>query len=101
MISNPRIGQRVQAWYGPRPRDFMPHHGRVGVVLVAGCGRRGPVLDVAPPIPLHRLRQPRNHLVRFADGTAAVIDAGHLRRPSALTSDATAPVQSSLAGRRE
>jgi hypothetical protein len=61
MMLNPRVGQRVQVWYGQALRAVVPYHGRPAVVVVAGRGR------------------PRNHLVRLDDGTTVVVPCGNLR----------------------
>lgn len=61
MVANPRAGARVQAWYRAGLRGIAQYHGRIGTVAVAGRGR------------------PRNHLIRFDDGGAAVVPAGNLR----------------------
>jgi len=45
MVSCPRIGQVVQIWYRDAVRALMPHHGKVGRVVLASRGR------------------PRNHMV--------------------------------------
>ena len=63
MIFSPRTGDRVQVWYGPRWRGFMPHHGAVGTVEAAG---RGP--------------GPRNALVRLDAGGRTCVPRGNLRR---------------------
>ena len=58
MVTNPRPGQMIMAWYKDKS---MPYHGKVGRVLLAGKGR------------------PRNHLVEI-DGVKVVIPAGNLRK---------------------
>ena len=59
MIANP--GQRVQVWYRPSLR-WLPHHGQVGVVVVANRGH------------------PRNHGVRIGRKTI-IVPCGNLRKP--------------------
>lgn len=67
MILNPRIGDRVQAWYGKQARGYMPLHGRIGTVLIPCRGR------------------PRNHGVML-DGEDVVraFPCGNLRVPQEL-----------------
>lgn len=73
MIIDPRKGQRVQCWYGKKSRDFMPLHGRCGVVVVSGRGR------------------PRNHgVVLDGEDCMRAIPCGNLREPKAE------PIQSVL-----
>jgi len=60
MISNPEVGQKVQAWYGKRAR-CMPLHGMIGVVVRPSKGK------------------PRNHGVEI-NGTTYVIPCGNLRK---------------------
>jgi len=62
MIVAPRRGMRVQVWYAKPRRDFMPHHGAVGVVLVSGRGK------------------PRNHLI-MVNGLRVVVPCGNIRLP--------------------
>ncbi len=72
MISNPRPGQRVRLHYATKPArkgcptkaDYMPHHGALGRVEIAGRGR------------------PRNHGVRLDSGRFVVVPAGNLQRPT-------------------
>lgn len=63
MISNPRLGQRVQLWYGKPHREVMPHHVRLGTVEIVGRAR------------------PRNHGIRLDGGPLVVVPAGNLREP--------------------
>lgn len=37
MIANPSIGMWVQVWYAEKKRAGMPHHGRIGMVVVWCC----------------------------------------------------------------
>lgn len=62
MMSNPRKGQTVQLWYGPRWRPHCPYHGAIGVVVRIG---RGP--------------GPRNHGIRVG-GRFVVVPCGNLRK---------------------
>jgi len=59
MISSPKIGQRVEVRYGPKYRDFMPLHGKVGIVRISSKGK------------------PRNHGVEV-DGALYAIPCGNL-----------------------
>jgi hypothetical protein len=61
VLSSPKKGDRVQAWYGPKFRDYSPIHGATGIVEVVCKGR------------------PRNHGVRIK-GKFYVIPAGNLRK---------------------
>lgn len=68
MLLNPRIGQRVQVWYaknskvfGPNYRDYMPLHGKIGIIVFRSCGK------------------PRNHGVEI-DGKFYSIPCGNLRK---------------------
>ena len=69
MMVHPRIGQPVQVWYATKPKrrgtlvpaEFMPHHGKVGLVLIVA---RGP--------------GPRNHGIEL-DGQIIGIPCGNLR----------------------
>ena len=61
MMTNPRIGQRVQVWYRADMRPIMPYHGRVGIVRIASRGK------------------PRNHGVEI-DGRVVVVPCGNLRK---------------------
>ena len=68
VMANPHIGQQVQIWYALKPRrpgglvpaEFMPHHGKVGVVRIVGRGK------------------PRNHGIELA-GQIIAIPCGNLR----------------------
>ena len=60
MLSNPKLGQRVQVWYAARRRPVMHLHGKIGTVEIVSHKR------------------PRNHGVRI-DGTLWVVPAGNLR----------------------
>lgn len=60
MLSNPRVGDRVRVHYRKRVGNFMPWHGRTGVVVVPGRAK------------------PRNHLVRIDAGPLVVVPAGNL-----------------------
>lgn len=71
MITNPRLGQRIQIWYGRQHRDAMPWHGRLGTLEIAGRAR------------------PRNHGIRIDGGPVVVVPAGNLR--SLATSFASSP----------
>ena len=62
MLSCPKVGTVVQVWYAARWRDFMPLHGRIGIVKVSSRGR------------------PRNHGIEI-DGVVWVVPAGNLRKP--------------------
>lgn len=62
MISSPRLGQCVRVHYRAAVARYMPHHGRTGVVAVAGRSR------------------PRNHAVQLDDGPLVVIPAGNLQQ---------------------
>lgn len=64
MMANPTIGALVQVWYAKQWRDFMPLHGRTGIVRIRGKGK------------------PRNHGVEI-DGTTYVVPCGNLRRAAA------------------
>ena len=69
MMANPRIGQRIQVWYAIKPRrrgglvpaEFMPHHGKLGVVRIVGRGK------------------PRNHEIDLDDGQTIGVPCGNLR----------------------
>ena len=69
MLSSPKTGDRVQVWYATKPRrrgavvpaEVMPHHGKCGLVEIAGRGR------------------PRNHMVLLDDGDRVIVPAGNLR----------------------
>lgn len=65
MMANPRHGQIVQVWYRASARPHVDHHAEIGCVVIAGRGR------------------PRNHLVRFADGSHDVFPCGNLRKATA------------------
>lgn len=68
MIANPKKRDRVQCWYGPRARGAMPHHGRVGIVVIVGTGT------------------PRNHGVAFFGAKGIVtVPCGNLRREPVLS----------------
>lgn len=69
MLSNPKVGQRVQVWYGRRSRALMPLHGRTGTLIISSRGR------------------PRNHGV-LIDGSLYVVPAGNLRIKSQGGDDA-------------
>ncbi|MHA1559075.1 MAG: hypothetical protein ACTSWI_00150 [Alphaproteobacteria bacterium] len=62
MIWHPRPGQRVRLWYAKRYAAAMPHHGRLGIMVVAGRGL-GPI----------------NALVRLDDGPEVVVPRGNLQ----------------------
>ncbi len=66
MIVHPKLGQRVVVWYRASVRDFMPHHGKIGTVVIVAKGRG-----------------PRNHGVRFDDGISTVVPCGNIRPPQA------------------
>jgi hypothetical protein len=70
MMTNPRIGQRVQCWHRESLRPIAPLHGRVGTVVVRARGgrRKGEAKRV------------RNHGVEI-DGRLFVVPYGHLRKP--------------------
>jgi hypothetical protein len=61
MVSNPHIGQRVQLWYAAKRRQFAPHHGEFGRVVVVGKGK------------------PRNHGVELQSGDVVAVPAGNLK----------------------
>ena len=63
MISNPRIGERVQIWYAAKARPHMPHHGKIGIVRIASRGK------------------PRNHGIEI-EGQIIAIPCGNLRKPT-------------------
>lgn len=63
MISNPRIGQRVQIWYAAKWRQTCPHHGSIGTVSIASKGK------------------PKNHAVELDTGELVVVPCGNLRQP--------------------
>lgn len=64
MIRNPRSGQRVQLWYRKSAASTMPHHGRIGTVVLVANGAGGPI----------------NAAVRLDDG-CVVAPRGNLREP--------------------
>jgi hypothetical protein len=61
MMTNPRIGQRVQVWYRQGLQTHMPLHGEIGNVVIVSHGK------------------PRNHGVQLKSGTY-VIPCGNLRK---------------------
>jgi hypothetical protein len=63
MIVRPRPGSTVQVWYRAGVRDFMPWHGRLGVVRIVAPGPG-----------------PRNHGVEI-DGRLIGVPCGNLRKP--------------------
>lgn len=64
MIWKPNVGDRVQAWYGKDYRAMMPHHGMCGEVIA--CKKvKG--------------RSPCNALIKFDDGSRAVVPRGNIR----------------------
>ena len=62
MIARPKRGQLVQVWYRKGVAEWMPHHGKVGRVVVVGRGK------------------PLNHAVDVG-GFVAVVPCGNLREP--------------------
>lgn len=62
MLANPRIGLRVQVWYGKRSRDHMPLHAEVVTVRGVARGR------------------PRNIQVQRADGRRCIVPCGNIRK---------------------
>ena len=59
MLSSPKHGQRVRIHYRASMAGKMPLHGKVGVVVVSGCGR------------------PRNHGIEI-EGRIQVVPAGNI-----------------------
>lgn len=62
MIRYPRIGQTARVHYRKALQSYMPHHGKIGVVLARA---KGP--------------GPRNHLLRLECGTVIACPAGNLQ----------------------
>ena len=84
MISNPKIGQRVQIWYRASLASFMPHHGRIGVVMV----KAKPHYGIAPKEETvvfagkaKRRRGPANHGIMIEGVGLVVVPAGNLWPP--------------------
>lgn len=40
MVANPKLGQRVQVWYGKRYAHMMPLHAKLGTVVVVCKARK-------------------------------------------------------------
>jgi hypothetical protein len=59
MLSNPKPGTQIKVWYRSTLRDFMPLHGKVGVVVRVSRGK------------------PRNHVVEI-DGEEYAVPFGNL-----------------------
>ena len=60
MLVNPQKGQPVELRYREKLRALFEHHGKRGVVEIAGRGK------------------PRNHLIRLESGERIVVPCGHL-----------------------
>jgi hypothetical protein len=59
MILNPKIGKPYKIWYNKKAAEFMPYHGRIGIVKVRGNGK------------------PRNHVIQLLE-TSIVIPCGNI-----------------------
>ena len=67
MIFHPRPGQRVRIHYAKRSASIMPHHGKVGIVLIVSRGP-GP-RNVGVEIDAQTVVFPRGNLVAVEGAT--------------------------------